>query len=136
MHRRTVDAYDVWMVIHEPADEVVVADDSRSFSLNGNQVLLAGKLSCAIVWPDGVVVAVYPDKAGDGRTLYRYHREGSLKWQVAERRFQEHVPLLSFYRNTASTLKAEGKTNAHRPDVVGAIVDYESGEVVAWEDPR
>jgi hypothetical protein len=134
--RKRSDNTTVWMMTYRPANDVVVADDCRSLIVNGALFQLPGKLRCGSVWPTGVVVTVFPDDKRDGRNLYRYNLDGTLRWRVAERRFQEHVPFWIFYRTTASTIKAEGGTERPGREALGAIIDYESGEVFAQEDPR
>ncbi|HZZ66479.1 MAG TPA: hypothetical protein VFE17_13315, partial [Candidatus Baltobacteraceae bacterium] len=133
MHRRRLDASTKWILTHPCDDKIIVADDDRSLTLNGTRLELPNKLRCAGVETDSVLVIVYTDAAIQGRNAYRYNRDGTLKWQIGERRFDADVPFTNMGWVREGTLKAEGFTENR---ATGAIVDYETGEIVEREDPR
>ena len=126
-------------LLHDPKDAVDVSDDERALSVNGVTVQLPDRLRTALIWPDGVVVAVYPYLTSASRNLYRYNLDGSLKWQVGERAFQRGVPFTDAVRVSDAVLSAQGwhaNPESGLNEGVGALVDYETGIVVAREEPR
>lgn len=133
MHRRHLNASTKWILTHPCDDKVLVADDDQSFSVNGTIFQLANTLRCASIESDAVYVIVYTNCEIQGRNAYRYNRDGTLKWQIGDRRFDPDVPFTSISWVRGGTLKAEGYTERR---ATGAIVDPETGEILEREDPR
>jgi hypothetical protein len=114
------------------ADDIEVSVDERGFSLNGTVFNLEGTLRTANQMADGsfVVAVIKNEKTGD-RNLFRYGADGTLKWQVGERTFQRGKQFTNAHLRADGKLMAEGG-----PENLGAIVDYETGKVLAHEDIR
>jgi len=138
IERRKPNADFEWIVVTEVTPHVHVSADSRTLSVDGKSFALPGKLRLASVQSDGVDVLVYPDEVTGARNLYRYNLDGTLKWQVGERTFHPSIPYNGFSRRSPRLLNARGRTpdGAEHPKELGALIDYETGEVIAQQDPR
>jgi hypothetical protein len=138
MQRRRIDGSRRWWVDYAPTDEVDVADDCTSLAINGVTFTLPGQLHDAELWQDCVIVLVYPNAHTGPRNLYRYNYDGTQVWQVEERSFQTSIPYETFSRKSASVIKGAGYEldGTRLVSAMGALIDYQSGEVIAQEDPR
>lgn len=132
MERRSSDSSIRWNAfIRSDGDRVSVAPDDRTVQINDVHFGLPGKLRFMEVRLDAVIAIIYPLSGDRERNLYRYDRNGRLRWQVGQRIFGRGATFTSATVRSDGTLKAEGG-----PDNLGAIVDFETGKVLRQEDIR
>jgi hypothetical protein len=138
IERRTLYGHSTWTAVSEPTLRLRIADDCCSLTVDGIPVPLAGKLRLASAQSDGVIVVVYPNDNTGTRNLYRYNLDGTLKWRVGERTFLPLIPYDGFSRRSPRLLNAAGRApdGAEQPKNMGALIDFETGEVIAQQDPR
>jgi hypothetical protein len=132
MERRSSDSSIRWnAIIRSERDRVSVAPDDLTVQINNVRFGLPGKLRFMEVQVDAIIVVTYPPSSDRDRNLYRYDRNGQLRWQVGDRTFRPGASFTSATRRRDGMLKAEGG-----PDNLGAIVDFETGRVLRQEDIR
>lgn len=132
MERRSRDSSICWnAIIRSDSDHVSVAPDDLTVQINDVHFRLPAKLRFMEVRLDAVIAVTYPASGDCERNLYRYDRNGRLRWQVGERTFRSGATFTSATVRPDGTLKAEGG-----PDNLGAIVDFETGRVLRQEDIR
>lgn len=113
-------------------DRVDVSPDDLQLSVNDTSITLPGELRSANVRPDAILVVVYANEQTGDRNVYRYDRDGRLRWRIGERDFSRgHAFANAGVRPDGRTIKAQGDRYG-----LGAIVDYETGKVLYQEDPR